>query len=1023
MMTNVQAVIPITGGEAHHEQDPTNKYLLQDQTCLPDSIMWNIAANYYNEENLDAFTSNSVPMFVTSNANYAEIFSQILWGRLNDAWRESDSKDDFKMSIVEVGGGHGRFTYLVLRQLMKYKPIWMVAGMPEYPFEYIFTDIAVGNVETLKKNIHLTEFVESGVLDFGIMDCNVKEDQEELNITNLSNDRVLELHENSEQPLVVIANYLFDSLKTDYLQISPTGDVYRAYCAIYSPFESDLLNPMSGAIVGRMSFKWEWMKIDGSDLMASLPNNEELNKRAKDNVKGSLMNFCSPELEELKSFFQGSKQPVHENSNDVLTDMIKDLEFDKCDSSPTSAFYAKSQSETVLEKEIGKTPDYLKIDTVRMVVESYIQIAKRDQKWLTLTMPLGAMMLIRLLVKCRPSSFLIGDKGYNGLHDLYSRRKPHIAVHGSLSFMVNMQALKQFIYLLNGNHISSPFGDHLQVINLMGPLTSSKENIGKNNFMKYYQNMIAKSVERLSKPPDLALHYMDIQNSRRHRTVKSIISCIRCIDYDPDTISALAEEIIEKDGALKLTSQQRLEYDLMRDLLCIHDKWYHLNESDGKLPLTLAFISMRMGRIKHALRFFCDVPIHLREASFWCNVATCWQSLGDHEKAVKACEIALAMTPSFQGALRIKAASKLMMKPLKALLVAGMVQHEVHLLQQILVDGRIHIAWIYGETESNIRWATEVLARAKNNACAPPEIIIGRENLDKKLSHSNDIDIALINDCQYCDKLHTDLFANGIHVLSIAPISVDTSHGTIQNYIENRLRCYEAGSFLNWHHVPGPINKDLINEVQEWVTQPEDLISITIESNITREFEQQEQMSTHENLVTLRWHLSKLITGLLEFLTHLDVSLDNIFLSLDEKSALGWLTLKNNNKSSSIINQCSITSTISAAASHDRLIFHLRECDIEVSFDYFEEQIYIIKRNGVVQTTLLTRPTSTKACLDVFIEHYLQEEEGNWKAKTHKEREQASRRLTLSVDQVLKMRGVSHLIYSFFNTSKVKKAL
>ena len=64
----------------------------------------------------------------------------------------------------------------------------------------------------------------------------------------------------------------------------------------------------------------------------------------------------------------------------------------------------------------------------------------------TILIPIGGLKLLQNLTKiCHdanvPLLSLVGDKGYNSFNDMSGLRNPHVAKHGSISFMVNFHAL------------------------------------------------------------------------------------------------------------------------------------------------------------------------------------------------------------------------------------------------------------------------------------------------------------------------------------------------------------------------------------------------------------------------------------------------------------------------------------------------------------------------------------------------------------------------------------------------------
>lgn len=62
----------------------------------------------------------------------------------------------------------------------------------------------------------------------------------------------------------------------------------------------------------------------------------------------------------------------------------------------------------------------------------------------TILLPVGGLRMIRNLCTLSGDKLMlvVGDKGYNHESDLLVVRDPHVAVHGSFSFMVNMHAIR-----------------------------------------------------------------------------------------------------------------------------------------------------------------------------------------------------------------------------------------------------------------------------------------------------------------------------------------------------------------------------------------------------------------------------------------------------------------------------------------------------------------------------------------------------------------------------------------------------
>ncbi|KAL7065625.1 TPR repeat-containing protein, partial [Cryptosporidium serpentis] len=252
------------GKEAIIEKDPNSKFLVESATPLPKSCLWKILQRFYEVKSIDAWRENKVPSFITSNTRLAKCYARLIHNYILDF----NSNNNFKkIQIIEIGGGHGRFTYMMLRALEKYEIIWNDLGYPDIPFKYIFTDITKENINFLsdKKSV-LNEFSEKKWLDFALFDAN----------NNIPDDIMIGIDKKekikSDSPIILICNYVLDSLLTDSIAIESFDKIYRSLVSVYSiNKEDDITHP---DITDRMSLQWSWLKID---LNESILNNKDEN--------------------------------------------------------------------------------------------------------------------------------------------------------------------------------------------------------------------------------------------------------------------------------------------------------------------------------------------------------------------------------------------------------------------------------------------------------------------------------------------------------------------------------------------------------------------------------------------------------------------------------------------------------------------------------------------------------------------------------------------------------------------------
>lgn len=81
-------------------------------------------------------------------------------------------------------------------------------------------------------------------------------------------------------------------------------------------------------------------------------------------------------------------------------------------------------------------------------------------------LPVGALHFIRTLQQISNNQFLLlsADKAHSHEEDLrLTKDNPHLAIHGSFSFMTNFHALHQYFVNHNGESLHTPYFSGLQV--------------------------------------------------------------------------------------------------------------------------------------------------------------------------------------------------------------------------------------------------------------------------------------------------------------------------------------------------------------------------------------------------------------------------------------------------------------------------------------------------------------------------------------------------------------------------------
>lgn len=200
---------------AIHEPTVQDTSWIFSNRRLSQSLLWRLQKTYYQNKGIAAWSNSSVPHYITNNPFIASAYARVVFGFLRDCLTQTKTEQVMKFPLLnpaepviflELGAGTGRFAYHFLKYFL---PHLAQSGLNGVKVKYVLTDIAEKNLAFMRQHERLQPFIESGQLDFAVFDP-VHDTQIALMVSN----QVLapgELH----NPLVVIANYFFDSLPVD----------------------------------------------------------------------------------------------------------------------------------------------------------------------------------------------------------------------------------------------------------------------------------------------------------------------------------------------------------------------------------------------------------------------------------------------------------------------------------------------------------------------------------------------------------------------------------------------------------------------------------------------------------------------------------------------------------------------------------------------------------------------------------------------------------------------------------------
>ncbi|NRX21616.1 tetratricopeptide (TPR) repeat protein [Clostridium beijerinckii] len=153
---------------------------------------------------------------------------------------------------MELAAGVGRFTYTFLKRFLH-----MIenSSLKDIKFKYIVTDFAERNIEYWQNHSFLSPYFEAGILDCATFDIS-KDDEIKLRHSGevLSKGKM-------KNPLILFANYTFDSLPQDTFYVN-NGEIYEGVITITSPDEKG--DPNDKSILAGLDYYYTDKKIDGN---------------------------------------------------------------------------------------------------------------------------------------------------------------------------------------------------------------------------------------------------------------------------------------------------------------------------------------------------------------------------------------------------------------------------------------------------------------------------------------------------------------------------------------------------------------------------------------------------------------------------------------------------------------------------------------------------------------------------------------------------------------------------------------
>lgn len=202
--------------------------VLQEKVRLSESMLWSLQRAYYDEAGVEAWRRGDIPSLATTNAFLARVYAEAVLAYLLDNRGSIDPGEP--VYLVELGAGAGRLGFLVVKTLKTMRRLY--PELDGLRLVYVLSDAAAPNVRFWQQHPPLRHLSEGGDLRFALWSSS---DGGRIALQDADGqpDTVLEAS-STTNPLVVVANYVFDSLPADAFHVR-AGQLHESLVKITAP--------------------------------------------------------------------------------------------------------------------------------------------------------------------------------------------------------------------------------------------------------------------------------------------------------------------------------------------------------------------------------------------------------------------------------------------------------------------------------------------------------------------------------------------------------------------------------------------------------------------------------------------------------------------------------------------------------------------------------------------------------------------------------------------------------------------
>lgn len=565
--------------------------------------------DFYDKQGIKSWSKGIVPSFVTSNAFIGKSYARVIAGYIADLCKSrSQSRTNNgiaiidsmeKLYIVELGAGSGKLAFYVLRELEEIKKRIDVDSSCFSMLDqivYVLTDFTESNIKFWERHEAMKPFVQQGRLDFARFEAE-NDDCITLRVSGkvLSKGQV-------KNPVVVVGNYLIDTLSQDIFQVED-GVLKEGLVSVQE--------------------------------VASEASDDEIGDTSGHSTDGTMCNIQNEYKyqnieDQIEVYYKNRVQPCDELH---LARMLKWYQ----------EYFAPGANPS--KNCSRKTPDGASL----LIPIGFIKALR------TLTD-----------LSCGRALIITGDKGASDPNRFRGLTDPHIAFHGSFSVMANFHAIELYCMARGGFALMSDQdevslmvnafvlpGDEKESSSSLPPAPATSTSLDDNGIVSSnekagYQNLHNAFEDHINSfsPNDFYLMQRSLKEEAPNPSLFSIVSLLKLSNWDCELFFKFRDNIISQIPRATIGTKS----DFMSGSKKIWNNYYHL-DSVKDVAFELGRVMFGLHCWEEALEFYQkSVDVCGEHHITYHNKGLCYSSLKKYEEALACFTKSLELKPDYEKA-------------------------------------------------------------------------------------------------------------------------------------------------------------------------------------------------------------------------------------------------------------------------------------------------------------------------------------------------------------------------------------